>query len=838
MAFQISPGVVTNERDETLRVPGEATAFGATAGVFRWGPVNERVLIDSEANLINRFGKPTNINPETFFSAAGFLAYASSLWVTRAANTTGVSPIVTANIELGNTSVSVGNTSSLSNGMILMAASNVSSINVGTTITVTNATHISLASSSDAFANEEAVSLQFVSNTTTYNAIVNTAAVSNLTNQIIKTGDSFDTKFDSSDFDSDVVFIAKWPGAIGNSLKISVCDSSSSFESNIGLSNTGNLTGNISFGVDSNTATVSIGANSDLTTFDVNTFNSFAAAVIADVSVGDVIVSGNTLVGQQHIKVTAVGSVSNVTISANSADTINVSSGTTAVDSDNGAFALLDAGDFIAVFSNATSYTTHKIASVADSNTAVLETNGAFTNTASDWAPISGTTASFNLSLEDKYKKSQNTSLTSIQRKWEFFDVFDVAPGQTSYVLGNGNTSANDEIHVVVVDEDGKFTGVPGSILEKFEKLSRATDSTSEDGQPNYYKTEINQTSKYVWIVNDRSGAASANGANIASSINDTPLTSSFKYGTDGSDESTIAIGVLSNAWDLYVPGEEVDVSLLIAGKARGGTAGGQLANYLIDNIAEVRKDCVVFVSPDRGDVVNNEGSEAVDVVSFRDTLRSTSYAFLDSGYKYTYDRYNNLYRYIPLNGDMAGLTARTEHTNDAWWSPAGLNRGKIKNIIRLAYNPRKADRDLLYKNGVNPVINMKGEGHLLLGDKTLLAKPSAFDRINVRRLFIVLEKSISASARYILFEFNDAFTRAAFRNLVIPYLRTVQGRRGITDFLVVCDSTNNPPDVIDRNEFVGDIYIKPARSINFITLNFIATPTGVAFTELITPNG
>ena len=240
------------------------------------------------------------------------------------------------------------------------------------------------------------------------------------------------------------------------------------------------------------------------------------------------------------------------------------------------------------------------------------------------------------------------------------------------------------------------------------------------------------------------------------------------------------------------------------------------------------------MISPQRGDVVNNPNNELDATKTFRNLLRSTSYAVLDSGYKYMYDRYNDLYRYVPLNGDTAGLCVRTDRTNDPWWSPAGFNRGQIKNIVRLAWNPNNAQRDELYKNGINPVADFPGQGTVMFGDKTLLAKPSAFDRINVRRLFIVLEKAISRASKYTLFEFNDEFTRLQFKNLVVPYLRDIQGRRGITDFLVVCDETNNTPAVIDRNEFVGDIYIKPARSINFIQLNFVAVPTGVAFSEVV----
>ena len=356
----------------------------------------------------------------------------------------------------------------------------------------------------------------------------------------------------------------------------------------------------------------------------------------------------------------------------------------------------------------------------------------------------------------------------------------------------------------------------------------------SDDGATIYYKNVLNNISAFVYYANDRTSAASANAASIESSTNSKPLTINFNSGTDANNESTISLGTLLAGYDLFSSAEDVDISLVLTGKSRGGTNGEQVGNYLIDNIAEVRRDCVVFVSPDKNDVVNNIGNESNDIVTFRNSMRSSSYSVLDSGYKYQYDKYNDVYRWIPLNGDIAGLCVRTDDTRDPWFSPAGYNRGQVKNIIKLAYNPTKAHRDLLYKSGVNPVVTFPGQGTILFGDKTLLAKPSAFDRINVRRLFIVLEKAIATAAKFTLFEFNDDFTRAQFRKLVEPFLRDVQGRRGIYDFKVVCDGTNNTGEVIDRNEFVGDIYIKPAKSINFIQLNFIALRTGVEFSEVV----
>ena len=306
-----------------------------------------------------------------------------------------------------------------------------------------------------------------------------------------------------------------------------------------------------------------------------------------------------------------------------------------------------------------------------------------------------------------------------------------------------------------------------------------------------------------------------------------TLLSNSLSGGADGSAVSTAQ---LKTAYEKMQDAETVDVNLLIAGK-------GDATH--IDNlitIAENRKDAVVFASPERSDVVNvaNSNTQTTNVKGFFDGIRSSSYVVFDSGYKYTYDKYNDVFRWVPLNGDIAGLAARTDLTNDSWFSPAGFSRGVIRGAVKLAYNPIKTERDTLYKARVNPVTTFPGQGTILFGDKTGLSNPSAFDRINVRRLFITLEKAISTASKFQLFEFNDEFTRAQFRNMVEPFLRDVQGRRGITDFIVVCDETNNPGDVVDRNEFRADIFVKPNRSINFITLQFVATRTGVAFEEVV----
>ena len=685
MPFQVSPGVNVSEIDLTTIVPAVSTSIGGIAGVFRWGPIGERILIDSEIALAQRFGKPTNHNAETWFTAASFLSYTNALYVSRAANTTANSTI------------------------------------------------------------------------SAFNAVANVGAVANIAAQVVKNETDFISK--DGTFDTDVLFVARFPGAMGNSLRVSVCDTANAFQNTYALydGTTPTLDSQtaMTLNVGSNTATFTFHSTSNTDTADTLTQ---ATEIYDSISVNDLILVGNTLIGTQYMKVTGKGSL-----------------------------------------------------------------------------PVSGTANStggwsiFTVSFEDTLKLHSSVTSNSLNRTWEFYNLVDTAPGTSDYVATFGNTAAKDEMHVVVVDEGGLFSGVPGTILEVYKNVSRATDSKTADGGTNYYKNVINDVSPYIWSVNDRSNAVSATALEVVSSTNNSALNLRFSQGTDGYDEVNVPNSILLPAYDLFQSAEEIDISFILAGKSLNTAQ----VNYLIDNIAENRKDCVVFASPQKGNVVNNPDA-AQSVVTFRNTLRSTSYGVLDSGYKYMYDKYNDVYRWVPLNGDTAGLCARTDLTNDPWWSPAGYNRGQIKNIVRLAYNPRKADRDLLYKNGVNPVVTFPGQGTVLYGDKTLLAKPSAFDRINVRRLFIVLEKAISTAAKYTLFEFNDAFTRSQFKNLVNPYLRDVQGRRGITDFLVVCDESNNTGEVIDRNEFIGDIYIKPARSINFIQLNFVAVRTGVQFAEVV----
>ena len=432
---------------------------------------------------------------------------------------------------------------------------------------------------------------------------------------------------------------------------------------------------------------------------------------------------------------------------------------------------------------------------------------------------------------------------TFIRRRWAFYDLFDSAPGTSTYATGKG--LVGDEMHVVVFDRTGDISGFrkdtagerTNSVLETFPFVSQAASAKTAQGGTNYYPDVIYKQSLFIyWLDHDgtltNAGTNPVAGTTFASTATNAGVKDDVLAG--GTDDYAASVGELKLAYDKFADSETVDVNLIMAGTSPAGADGKTHATNIID-IAEGRKDVVAFISPRREDVVNiaSATTQAANVVGFFNGLSSSSYAVFDSGYKYQFDKFNDVFRYIPLNGDIAGLCANVDQVADPFFSPGGFNRGQIRGAVKLAFNPTKSERDILYPARINPVTTFPGQGTVLFGDKTALAKPSAFDRINVRRLFILLEKSIATAAKFQLFEFNDDFTQAQFRNLVEPFLRDIQGRRGITDFSVVCDGSNNTGEVIDRNEFVADIFIKPARSINFIQLNFIAVRTGVAFSEV-----
>ena len=644
MAFQVSAGVLVQEKDLTRIIPGVSTSIGAVAGQFNKGPLDEVVAISSEQELVDTFGKPDSSTFEYFFTAANFLQYSNALRVVRASNT----------------------------------------------------------------------------GSTNANASGSSAQIKNL--------DDYESNFESG---AGVIgtFAARTAGAHGNNLLVSTCPSAAAFE---------------------------------------QTTSGASISLVNEAS--------NTAVGDTTIVVDD-GTHFNV------GDIVNFSTTATTEDFDDGE---------------------------------EYRVTGISTNTLTIVQHPRGSGGLKRIILDNSH----------IRRRWRYYDSVDGAPGTSAFA--SDRSGSNDEIHVVVVDEDGGISGVPGQVLETFSKMSKGADAKTPQGDTNYYPTVIKNRSQHIyWMDHNTSG--SNWGSNVTGTTFTAVNTPTLESLSAGSDGSTVTTGQLKTAYDKFADADTVDVGLIMAGKGD---------STHIDNlitIAENRKDAVVFASPERADVVDitNTNTQTNNVIDFFDNIRSSSYITFDSGYKYCYDRYNDVYRYVPLNGDIAGLAARTDLTADAWFSPAGFNRGIVRGAVKLAYNPTKAQRDQLYPKRVNPVATFPGQGTVLFGDKTGLSSPSAFDRINVRRLFITLEKAISTASKFQLFEFNDEFTRANFRNIVEPFLREVQGRRGITDFLVVCDETNNTGEVIDRNEFIAEIFIKPARSINFITLSFIATRTGVAFEEV-----
>ena len=432
---------------------------------------------------------------------------------------------------------------------------------------------------------------------------------------------------------------------------------------------------------------------------------------------------------------------------------------------------------------------------------------------------------------------------SKIKRRWKYADQFSGAPGTSQYNTNNSRGS-NDELHVIVADGTGDITGFDTDtagnrtkgVIEAFGFMSKNSGAKGPQGDSVYYADVIRAKSQFIYWT-DHISAGSNWGSDTTTTYTEViPIT--IDTLTGGTDDYSTTAGEIEVAYDKFKDTESEDINLVIGGSSSivADTSTGHDTHVtMITNLVEGRKDCVGFVSPYRSATVGvtTSAKQASNVRVAADLCPSSSYMVFDSGYMYMYDKYNDVYRFVPLNSSTAGLCANTDQVADAWFSPAGFNRGSVRGAIKLSFNPDKADRDILYQARVNPVVNFPGQGVTLFGDKTAQTKPSAFDRINVRRLFLVLEKAIATAAKFQLFEFNDEFTRAQFRNLIEPFLRDVQGRRGITDFLVKCDNTNNPGSVIDRNEFVADIFVKPARSINFITLNFVATRTGVAFSEV-----
>lgn len=784
MGIFLSPGVNVSEKDASSTVPGVGTTTGAIAGPFRWGPGNQRMLIDAELTLINTFGKPDSNCANTWFTAANFLAYGSALQVVRALRA-GVG----------------GHMNATADGAGLLIA------------------------------NQDSYLAQFANG------------------------------------QGDVgMFAAKYPGDLGNSLLVSVADS----QSYAGWKYANSFTGAPGT---SDFVKASGGSNDELHVVVVDalgyftgvqgtvleTFPYLSKAATAKSADGSTIYYAEVLnrkskyiywmdhptgaqigtadpVNWGGVETTAFqGSSTAITVTGAAGTftpgetvTSAISAAITPAGSGATATATISTGAITAipVTDGGSGYTTPPAVTITGDGTGATATatvsggkvtgvtvnaggTGYTTATVSFVSPGTGATASVAVSSSGIVTGVTPVDPGSGYTAPPTVTINGAGSGaQVTAVLGTGATAGQVVGYTVVKGGTGYIPVTATVLTVAGTNLTVApTAGTIADG---------------LVLTGGTSGAT----ATIAT-VTGGPITLTLAGGVDAN--SALQDGDYELGYDQFASTGDVDVSLIL-----GADASANLAAYLITNLAEVRKDCVAFISPPLAAVLNNQGNEATDIVNFRNLLPSSSYAFMDSGWKYQYDKYSDIYRWCPLNGDIAGLCVATDATRDPWWSPAGYTRGVIKNTVKLAWNPRQAYRDVIYNAGVNPVITQPGSSPILYGDKTMQSKPSAFDRINVRRLFIVLEKAVSDAAKYSLFEFNDAYTRAQFVALVTPYLRDVKGRRGISDFQVVCDATNNTGEVIDSNQFVGDIYVKPAHSINFIQLNFVAVRTDVQFSEIV----
>jgi hypothetical protein len=813
MPFQLSPGVAVVEKDFTSIVPAVSSSIGAFAGVFPWGPVLEPVTVSSENDLVRRFGKPNDSNFQSFFTAANFLSYTNNLLLVRAdaGSLNAVATITGGLSAISVTTAGSGYSSTAAAPAVTVGAPDIAGGEQATaTVTLSGGaiSAVAVSSGGSGYATAPSVTLSSPAGGTgaTFTTVMSVPTLTGVA--ISGTG---------GQFTCDAATLV-----VGSTINITGT-----------LGGTGTITG-YATGTTYKVSAIT-GSGSSVTGFTLTTAGDVA-----------IVTTAGTPTGLTY-SVTSNQSVASVTVSAGGTGykgtvTATFSAGNAVAGSVTVASSTITAATIVTSGSGYSTAPTMTVAAPPSGTTATLSPtiftaglkiiNGeTYNGTYVNGAGIVGSFAA-------KYPGTLGNSLkvavcdSAGFSSWTYKDEFDSAPATSTYATSVGGTQ--DEMHIIIIDEDGAISGTQGTILEKFAYVSKASDAKKSDGTNNYYKNVLNARSEYIWWMDHPTAVTGTTSwgtaaASASFKLLTAPLAISLSGGTD---DFVPTEGELQSAFALFANAEQYDISLIMAGKATAATA-----TYIINNICETRLDCVAFVSPQSTStadpIIGSTSTEQNAIIAYRDALPSTSYAVLDSGYKYQYDRYSDQYRYVPLNGDIAGLCARTDYTNDPWFSPGGLNRGQIKNVVKLAFNPSKTQRDMLYKSGVNPVVTFPGEGTVMFGDKTLLAKPSAFDRINVRRLFIVMEKAIATAAKFQLFEFNDGFTRAQFKNLVEPFLRDVQGRRGITDFVVKCDESNNTGEVIDRNEFVADIFVKPNRSINFITLNFVAARSAINFSEI-----
>lgn len=783
----VSPGIKVREVDLTVgRVDSVSQLTGAIVGPFERGPVEEATLVENEKDLINTFGKPSENNNqyEYWYSASNYLSYGGVLRVVRADG---------SNLNNANAPTAVG----------------------------LGSTTVKIKNYEDYTANHTSASAWS--------------------------------------------WAAKDPGVWANNLKVCVIDAFAD-QRLIGV-NTG-----ISTSTTATTVGVATTAGTFSEAYDASVGVDTTGLQVNDGVTGTYIGAGTTIlaigVGTVYLSIpsaspgaaTTTLSFSRTTQTVQTYSAITVGAAVTQV----GSFAVAGVGTTTSftgfvkgiVTGVGNTFVDVKITSVVNSTTQV-ETPVNYTpdlyafnaTTVNGFIGI-GTTGTSTATALDWYNQ-QTLGLTNSTIYW---NAIAPKPGTSTYA--NARSAKNDEIHVVVVDDTGSVTGIAGNILEKHIGLSKATDAQLATGEPIYYKDYVATGSAYVYAGAAPTGSATgfagvaggswgqkAQGVTFnANGVKTYTLLGGNTYGTAGiasaytDPQYDVTLGDVMNGYNIFAAVKEYPINYLIMGPGFSDRLTTQAkANQLI-SLAETRKDCVAVISPHRSAVVDvaNSDTQTDNLIKFYDAVTSSSYAIFDSGYKYQFDRFANKFRYLPLNADVAGCLCRTVITDYAWFSPAGSRRGVINNAVKLAFNPTQAQRDLLYVKRINPVIYSPGSGIILFGDKTGLSYASAFDRINVRMLFLTIEAAIERAARDQLFEFNDTITRSNFVNIVEPYLRDVVAKRGILDYRLVCDETNNTPDIIDANEFRADIYVKPARSINYIGLTFVATRTGISFEEVV----
>ena len=782
----VSPGVKVREVDLTIGgITASNQQVGAIVGPFQKGPVNVPILVSNEQDLLQTFGKPVSNDSqyEYWMSASSYLSYGGVLRVIR---TNG------DNLNNSNAGVSIAST----------------------TVKI----------------------------------------------------ESYEDYINDYTSASDWYYASKNPGSWANDLKVCVIDSAADQI----IAGVGTSSSYVGYGVTQPIINGVIAGTGTTSTAD-----GYMKGIITGVGVSEVYVKVTNRVSsagtvydveytQGDVYEFKVPSVSTVSTTVGVATTSGILSEDFDVSITGIATGGILLGDIVSGTSVAAGTT---VVSIGASSIFVDRTITAgigtttftFTRTSSTTSisnPIqiinnaglsTATINSSSIIISDWYNQ-QTLGLTNSTVYWK-----SIAEKPSTSQYASERSSKNDEINIVVVDDTGKVTGVPGNILEKFTNLSKAKDGKISPSESIYYKEYIADNSAYIFA----GVASTGNATGFTSSFNKTGtgnwgvLTQGVTFASIGNNTYNLLGGAdysanggmsctLSNiisSYEILKNPAEYGINFLINGPSGGSTIqeSQAKANFLI-SIAEERKDCIAVISPFKSGIINitDTNTQTNNILQFFGGVASSSYAVFDSGYKYMYDRFNNSYNYIPCNADVAGLMARTAINQFAWFSPAGSSRGALNNAVKLAYNPSQAQRDLLYPKRINPIIFSPGSGVILFGDKTALSYASAFDRINVRRLFLTIEDAIERSARAQLFEFNDVITRSNFLNIVEPYLRDVKAKRGMSDFLVICDETNNTPDIIDANQFRADIFIKPARSINFIGLTFVATRTGVSFEEVV----